>query len=471
VKLAGLEVLSTAEVEQVHAAATHILENAGIHVEDERVLRLLGDAGASVDLAHERCKIPERLVMAALETTPRRVPLFNRLGEQVATLGEGKPHPFVGHGMPFVLDLDSGVRPATKADVCDLIRLVDALPNLDVAAVPASPQDVPVSATFAHACDAVLNNSVKPLFVAIDRPQVATAIMDLARLATGVEDISAHPVMIAMVSLESPLRFPKQICDLLTTVASAGVPMVIHTAPLSGATAPLTLAGVMAMHNAEVLAGIVIAQLVRPGTPIIYGGGWGAMEMRACQRVVASPEAALLRIAGAQLTRFYNLPRHTVGIYADCPSPDEQTGWEKMLTGMATMGAGFDLMSNSGELCTGMLVSYEQVVLDNEMLGIIKRMLAGFAVTPETLALDMIERVGPGGNFLTEDHTVAQLRSGEFWEPTVAFSGSMSSWVDAGRPDVLRRARAQVKHILATHRPPPLTDDVRREMARVVATL
>lgn len=142
-----------------------------------------------------------------------------------------------------------------------------------------------------------------------------------------------------------------------------------------------------------------------------------------------------------------------------------------MLTALVTMQSGFDLMSNSGSLATGMMVSYEQVVLDNEMLGIVNRVLRGFDVTPEALAVDMIERVGPGGNFLTEPHTLAHLRGGEFWEPIVAFRGSMQGWVETGRPSVLDSARARAMEILDTHWPAPLPDDVREEMARVIARL
>jgi trimethylamine--corrinoid protein Co-methyltransferase len=470
-ELAGFKVLSDSKIEDVHKAALQILAKTGIWVEDEQILELLVNAGATVDAQQGRCWIPERVIADALQSAPRRIPLFNRVGEQVAMLGEGKTHPYAGHGMPFFLDLEKGPLPATKAEICNFVRLVDALPNLDLACVPSNPQDVPVVSTFAHAAEAVLNNSLKPLYVAPDRAPVAEAIMDLACLATGVEDLSAHAVMVFQVSLESPLRWPKGICNLFITIASAGVPMVIHTAPLSGASAPLTLAGVMAMHNAEVLAGVVISQLIRPGTPVIYGGGWGTCEMRQGNRIVASPEAALLRIAGGQLTRFYDLPRHSIGVHTDCPSPDEQVGWEKMLTALVTMQSGFDLMSNSGSLATGMMVSYEQVVLDNEMLGIVKRVLRGFDVTPEALAVDMIERVGPGGSFLTEPHTLAHLRGGEFWEPIVAFRGSMQGWVETGRPSVLDRARARAMEILDTHWPAPLPDDVREEMARVIARL
>jgi trimethylamine--corrinoid protein Co-methyltransferase len=470
-KLTRFEVLTDSEVEQIHRAALQILDRTGIQVDDERILQLLADAGAKIDSQRRRCKIPEGMIADALQTTPHRIPLFNRLGEQVATLGEGKTHPYAGHGTPFFLDLEKGPHPATKAEVCNLVRLVDALPNLDLACVPATPQDVPTVSLFAHAAEAVLNNSLKPLYVAPDRAPVAEAIMDLAHLATGVENLSAHPVMVFQVSLESPLRWPKGICDLFLTIASAGVPMVIHTAPLSGASAPLTLAGVMAMHNAEVLAGVVISQLIRPGTPVIYGGGWGTCEMRQGNRIVASPEAALLRIAGGQLTRFYDLPRHSIGIHTDCPSPDEQVGWEKMLTALATMQSGFDLMSMSGCLATGMMVSYEQVVLDNEMLGIVRRVLRGFDVTPDALALEMIERIGPGGSFLTEPHTLARLRGGEFWEPMVAFRGSLQGWVETGSPNVLDRARARAREILDAHWPAPLPDDVQEEMTRVIARL
>jgi trimethylamine---corrinoid protein Co-methyltransferase len=470
-RLANFSVLSSAEVESIHRATLQILGQTGVLIEDRRLLALLADAGAEVDFSHSLCRIPENLVMGALEGAPRRIPLYDRNGKQVALLGESETHPFAGHAMPFYLDAETGPRPATKADVESLTRLVDALPELHLACVPASPQDVPAASAFAHAAEAVLANSVKPLFVAPDRAPVAEAIITLARLATGVDDISSHPVLVFQLSVESPLRVPPSVCDLLYTVASAGVPVVIHAGPMSGASAPLTLAGFMATHNAEVLTGVVITQVIRRGTPVIYGGGWGAMDLRVGSRIVASPESALLRIAAGQLTQFYGLPRHTIGIHADGPAQDEQTGWEKMLTALATIMSGFDLMSNSGALGVGMLVNHEQIVIDHEILGIAKRMARGFTADTGTLALDAVARVGPGGSFLMDEHTLAHLRTGEFWEPRLSYRGSVSAWFDSGKTNVVASARAQTEQILRSHWPPPLPGHIRSEMARVVSRL
>jgi trimethylamine--corrinoid protein Co-methyltransferase len=247
-----------------------------------------------------------------------------------------------------------------------------------------------------------------------------------------------------------------------------GAPICFHTAPLIGVSGPITLAGLLALYNAEVLSGIIISQLIHPGAPVIYGGGWGTFDLRGANRVLGAPEAALQVIAGTQLARAYNIPCHAIGPDTDAHGPDEQTGWEKMLKAVCAIQAGVSLFVNAGMFDTGMTVSCEQLILDNEILELAFRFAEGIAVNADTLALDVIRHVGPGGDYLSEDHTLRYLRSGEHWDPTVSNRNSFPQWEEMGSPSVLERAHERAEAILNSHQPPEPDPAKRRELTRLI---
>ncbi|GAH28474.1 unnamed protein product, partial [marine sediment metagenome] len=199
---------------------------------------------------------------------------------------------------------------------------------------------------------------------------------------------------------------------------------------------PGNLAGVLTVHNAEVLSGIVISQLVRKGTPVVYGSAWTTFDMRQANVVIGAPETALMRIAGAQLARFYHIPSHTIGPDSDSHCLDEQNAWEKFLTLHSAFTSGVNLVVNAGMFATGLTVSFEQLVLDNEMAGIVYRLVEGIEISPQTIALGVIKRVGPKGNFLEEPHTLKYLRSSEHWEPKLSSRCVYEKWIEDGGKDV-----------------------------------
>ncbi|MHB9036187.1 MAG: trimethylamine methyltransferase family protein [Armatimonadota bacterium] len=469
--LSKLEVLSKSEVEAIHGVSIRVLSEKGILMDNHEILELLAENGADVDYDTKIARIPESLVDRALSSLVPRITLYNRDKVPVVTLGDGKTYCASGHEAIYVLDADSQQRrPATKKDIAEFAAVADTLPNVHIVAAQATPQDVAFEATLVHAIDAMIRNTSKPMMCAPMSASDAHAIIDMVRIVQGADDLSSTPMAIVQQSTLSPLSWPSEMSKTFVDVVKSGLPFLIHTAPNSGMTAPLTLAGVLAVYNTEVLSVLVVSQLLKKGAPIIYGGGMGSFDMRLANRLIASPESALLRIALRQMSKFYGVPNHCLCPDSDSHCHDEQAGWEKMLTALCTLSSGTDLVVNSGMFSTGMVVSLEQLMMDHEILSIAYRLLEGIKVDEDRLAAEVIMQVGPRGNYITEDHTLKYLRSGEYWEPLVSNRVIYDQWRESGSPNVAKRAREEARRRIDSHQPEPLDPNVDRELSRLVDT-
>jgi trimethylamine--corrinoid protein Co-methyltransferase len=232
-------------------------------------------------------------------------------------------------------------------------------------------------------------------------------------------------------------------------------PVIIALLVMAGSTGPITLAGVLAQQNAEILAGVTLAQLVSPGTPVIYGSTSTNILMKTGALSIGSPELALIVVATIQMARHYGLPSRSGGALTDAHYPDAQAGSESMLSLLTAVNSGVDFVVHAaGILSSYLAFSYEKFILDDEMCGMVRRFRRGITVTPETLAYEVIARVGPGGNFLMEPHTVERCRT-EFWQPAVYSRESLDMWMTNARPDVAQRARRRWQSLLAEHQDPP----------------
>ena len=201
---------------------------------------------------------------------------------------------------------------------------------------------------------------------------------------------------------------------------------------------------------------------------MIWGSAWTTFDMKKANVLICTPEAAVLRVAGNQLAAYYNIPSHTIGPDADAHAYDQQLGWEKMLSTLSALGSGVDLLVNAGMFATGMTVSFEQLVIDAEIVAICRRYLYGMPVNETTLAMDAIAEVGPAGNFMGSTHTLDQLRSGALWEENISNRHSYDVWREKGSPDIMHNAAARVQKILAGHRPQPIADKAAQQMRSIV---
>ena len=419
-QLTNFTILSEEEINQIHMASLDILENTGVVIHSDEVLQLLKEKGVIADHREKTAKFPRVIVERAIESVPSSFTLYDRNGKQAMVVGEGIPMCAAGHNAIYMIDPGSDIRrnPTTK-DVEDFATVSEGLMDIDIVGVPVMPQDVTAEASLLYAVKALFENTTKPLFYSTESREINASIIRMMKTIAGKSDISECPNAIGQLSPTSPLFWVGEAAEALTDSAREGVPVNILPEPMSGVSAPYSVAGLLTVHNAEILSGVVIAQLANPGAPLIYGSSWTTFDMKKMNAIIGSPETSLLRIAGCQMAKFYNIPSHTTAPNSDSNMHDEQNAWEKAISNMCALCARNDIVMNSGMFATGLTVSLAQLVLDDETNGIIRRMNKGIRVDADTIASDLIDSVGPCGSFLMENHTLDGLRTEEFRGPKI----------------------------------------------------
>jgi trimethylamine--corrinoid protein Co-methyltransferase len=448
-KFQDFKVLSDNEIIRIHEASINILENTGILIYSKKALDLLNSRGAIVDYDKKMAKIPGKMVEKCLKTIPKTIDLFDRNGNKFLTLGDGIPKCASGHNAIFIIDDHTNERRnSTVRDVEKFALISDKLEDIDIVGVPVMPQDVTAQASLLYAVKALYENTTKPLFFSTESSKINASILGMMKIIAGKNSISDCPTAISQLSSTSPLLWEPGAVEALIDVATEGVPVNLLPEPMSGVSAPYTVAGLLTMHNTEVLSGIVLSQLVRPGTPVIYGSSWTTFDMKFTSAIIGSPETSMLRVAGNQMARYYNMPSHTTAPNSDSNAHDEQNSWEKTISNMCAICGGNDLVMNSGMFATGLTISLEQLILDDEINGIIRRLHRGIEVNEDTIALDVIKSVGPKGSFLTEDHTLKYLLCNEFREVKVSNTKNYDNWLAMGAPLVENNAGILVQKYL-----------------------
>jgi len=460
--------LTESEVERIHDGALQILAQTGIVVRDDAVLTLLDEARCPVNRKDRHAHIPAQVVEDAVAKAPPVVTLYNRLGEQAMALGAGPLHARTSSGATGILDLDSGRRrEPTSQDLADAARLADALPHVHgVSTMAVQPADVSVPTVDVHTVRLALANTVKPLgYVCLNEHLLESVLTMVATVVGGEEALRQRPIITAIAESTSPLQLVSSQLAVLQAFASRGLPLTLHAHPIAGFTAPVTLAGELVMTHAEILALTTIAQLIQPGTPVVYGMSSSVPDMRSGANLSGAVEIGLLGAAVARLARRSGLPC-VMSSGSDAHWPGAQAMMERLMTLLLPALAGIDLI-NLSTLETKMTFSLEQLVIDETILSAIERYLRGITVDDETLALDLIHQIGPGGAFLATDHTRRRFQD-ELLIPDLIGREPREAWEAAGAPDMRTRAREKARRILAEHHPPPLTEGVAAQLDEIV---
>lgn len=456
-----LELLTADELDDIHSATLHVLMTVGTEFHDKRSLAVLEEEGAEVDHSSRRATFSEDLVMEAVRNAPRSVTLCGRTGERDVTLEGSRVFFAAGANALYILEPDGRkVRDATVEDCQKLAHLADALDNIHVYLSLASPQNVDPRGVDRLRCAVALQNTTKHFFHDAQGEAGARDQIELASIAAGgVEALVKRPLLSLAPCITSPFRWGAEALEVLRTMASEGLPQIISSEPLSGATSPVTLAGSLVQQNAELLSGLVLAQSVRKGCPVALCTFPSVMDMRTANIAAGSVELGLMTAAMAQLMRRYKLPYVGTGGVADSKTTDQQAAYEKAVTMMLPALAGSNLIHlSSGMLESILTVSYEQVVIDNEIAGMVLRALQGIEVSAETLATEVILRTGAGGHFLKDAHTLKHLRR-EHFIPRLTDRSTRTAWERNDAKDVLQRAHDEVDRILAEHEPAGLDRD------------
>lgn len=455
----SLNFLSEADIDAIHQATLRLLEEVGVELTNPGVRKILLDAGAKVE--GDQVKLPSSLVEKVLAGCPEQVQIRARSGEEIM-LGDGKARWHnVGGARDLYDPLSGQCRQAKIQDVKDSTRLLDALENVSTISPFFTPQDVPGPLMSLAMYRYSLPYTLKPLQgPGVQTPLEVQFAVQMASVIGPPEDF-----LTLSVSPVSPLIFPDEVVEAIVEIAKRGIPLAPLPCPTAGVTAPFSLAGSLTQQNAEVLASIVLAQIIRPGLPIVYCGRLAMMEPRTAASVWSGIELALASAATVQLGHYYKLPVNVYGFTTNAHELDIQSGFERGLNAVIPLLAGADELSGVGEMSAGVMGSYAQMVCDNELIASLERIKRGFAVNEDSLGLDMIrEVICAEGSFMTSPHTVKYLRSGEIEVTSLAERNSWNSWVQEGRQSMADRAQAEAEKILEEHQVPPLSKEQERTL-------
>ncbi len=463
-----LSFLSEADKRRIYEATLHVLAEIGMRVHHDEGRELLLAAGCTQD-ADARVHIPGELVARARQSAPPTIPMFDRAGEPAFTMGGYAAVFGTGSDLMHLYDLGTGERRRTSlADVGTCARLCDALDHIDFVMSSAYPHEVPAHRAYLEEFRAMVLGTTKPLVM------TAEGAADLERmwaaageLRGGAEGLRAKPYFVVYDQPSSPLDHPVDSVAKLLFCADAGIPMIYSPAPLAGGTAPITVAGHVAQGLAESLFGLVLHQLRRPGSPFVTGMGPAVLDMATAQSSYNAPEYLQSYACFVEMAKWLDLPNWGYGGTTDAQVVDAQAGMELAELTMLSLLLGSNLNHDVGYMDFGMTGSLEQIVIVDEFIAMNRRLLGGVEVSDETLALDVIAAMGPGGDALGHKHTVKHLRTAQ-WRPRILNRKGYERWAGDGAPDLREAARRRALDLLALHEPAPLDEQTERRLDEIV---
>jgi trimethylamine--corrinoid protein Co-methyltransferase len=465
--LPKLSMLSRDDCLRIHQASCHILRQTGVRVYSPDAIQLLAGAGVMVD--GDLVKIPPSLVEWALASAPGSFYLYARGGQAPAINLDGQEVYFGPGSDTFrYLDPRSGDRrDFSLADIADCARLVDALPELQFMMSVGVPRDVPGDRYYRYQFATMLRHTTKPIVVVCDTKEDMATIVAMASAAAGGEaNLAKYPNILLYSEPSTPLQHAREATEKLLYCAEKSIPITHSPAPMMGGTAPVTISGGVTLGNAEVLSSLVMHQLKKPGAPFLYGHGVHHMDMKDMISVYGAPEFQLARVMAAEMSRFYGLPTWGYAGHSDSKVVDGQAAADAQFSVLVALLARTNLNHDVGYLESGLTNSPEFMVLTNEIISMTRRFVQGVRVDDEALAVDVIDEVGPGGEFLSHDHTMAHWR--ELWDPQIFDRQRLESWQGQGSRDVNARLREVTVSLMDEHEVEPLADSVDAEIERIL---
>ena len=462
-----LTVLSPEEIQRIDAASMEVLAEVGIQVGYKTARDIFREAGAEVDEDTQAVRLPEKLVRWAIDQAPSEFSLYgNDPAFELKIGGEQETPVFAGLGTPIrIIDLNSReFRETTTQDVLDHIILINACEHIHNSQMDVWPSDIPMTTIHTEAIWAWAHNSRKAFGMGCYGYLPTWDMMRMMAIAVGgKKELQKHPRFLAICSVVSPLQMDQAQAEGLLICAEYGQPLAISPEAIAGATAPVTLAGLLVQENAAILAHIALAQIFRPGTPVLYGTVSTAANMRSGAVVLGSPETSLITAGSAQLAQHYGLPIRSVGGATESKREDVQAGVERMATLLAPVLAGVNLITCAGTLDSTLLESHALLMLDDEICGYALRIGRGIEVNTETLALDVIKQVGYSGSYLAEPHTSEHFRQHLFM-PSLFSREAFDAWQTSGEPLAIDYATERAQKILAEHQPRQVDPAIAKEL-------
>ena len=459
--------LSDEQVKVMHQGALHILKKNGVKVFTKTGREHFKKAGAQVDEQNCVVRIGRSMIEDAVASAPHRLVLCGRDPKHDAILEGSNVYLGTGGTAINVLDLETGERrPSTNQDTRLIAKLIDTLDNISVFTINVYPNDIKsVDEVDVNRFYSSLTNTTKHVMGGIYSLKGMQEVVEMASMiAGGIEKLRERPFISFITLIISPLKIDDHYGEMTCYAAKQNLPVVVPTEPLCGSTSPVTMAGNIVLHCAESLAGVVMTQLVNKGCPVMFGSVGSINNMRTLDHLSGAIERGMINSAVSQMAQFYQLPYYSTAGMTDSKVVDCQAGYESGMMNLLVAMSGANYIHDAAGLMEfDLTVSYEKLVIDDDIIGMCLRVLRGIEVNDETLGLDLIEEIGPGADFLAQEHTVAHMRS-EFFEPKITDREHREKWTEEGSQDSWQRAHKRVAEILAEHQPQGLSPEIDKKI-------
>lgn len=459
-------------VEQIIAEGLALIADPGIRVHNRTALTLLAEAGAKVDFQKEVASIPEEMALQSLETAPKIFMLYSLDGQPAVHYGGDAVHFDPGSAAVTILDSESGdQRPPVTLDFVRFVRLVEALPSIDAQSTAFVCRDVPPGIGDLYRLYLALNYMRKPIVTGAFGKETWWVMWEMLAAAAGGEaELAAKPTAVFDVCPTPPLTWSDLTCQNLMDCALKGIPAQLVSMPLAGVSSPVTLAAAVVQHTAESLSGVVISQLTKPGAPVVWGGAPAAVDLRTGATPMGDVNTWLIDCAYIQIGKSLGMPTHTYMGSSDSKVLDAQAGLESCGGTLLAALAGANMVSGAGMIDFLRCQSLEKLLIDAEMIGMTKRLLAGITFRDQPIAVDMMRKSAHQADFLSKPHTVRSFAKELYIPSDVVDRGSLEAWKQKGSQTTFQRSRQRIEKLLEHPTPSPLSEEVRHELRWIAAS-
>jgi trimethylamine--corrinoid protein Co-methyltransferase len=450
---------------KIHETVIRIIEEIGFQVNSETAMDLFSKAGARVDRQNRIVNIPRELVMSLIKSAPSEILLAGREEKYDIYLGSNRVYAGTGGTALYIYEPKTNIkRLAQLKDIKNIGKLVDKLENIHLYMLPTYPNELQVTDVDVNRFFSGLDNTSKHIMGGVYTEEGVTNVVHMAEIIAGSpENLRKRPLISMVACSISPFKLDGRYGDLVINIARHGIPLIVPAEPLCGATSPVTLAANVTIQTVDSLMGVMLSQIVNPGTPVIFGSVATSTDLKDLKYLAGSIEMGLINSAGAQMAQFYKLPFYGTGGMSDSKVLDAQCGYEAAMTTLLGALAGVNFIHDAAGLMEfAMTACYEKLVIDNEIIGMAMRAVEGIKVDDETLAFDLMKKIGPAGNFITAKHTRHYMRR-EHYQPALSDRRLREDWYSSGQKETWQRASDSVEDLLkAEHYSLPL--DVRNRI-------
>ncbi|MGM0414257.1 MAG: trimethylamine methyltransferase family protein [Bacillota bacterium] len=465
----GLDIFSKGDLEKIHEATLKVLEKAGVEILSEEARKIFEKAGVQVE--DKKVHLSQKDLDEYLSLAPEEFTLHARNEKNNVQIGGKNTVLAPGYGSPFVMEYpEMNRRPSKYEDYIKFTKLAQASDNIDVVGgVLAEPTDIDDRIRHGKMLEAAVKYSDKCLMGSAMGAKKAKESIEMAEIVfESKEFVRNHPVLVSLINTNSPLTIDERMSDALMVYSENKQAMVIASLSMTGTTAPTTLPASLVQQNAEILTGIVLTQLINPGTPVIYGSASSVVDLKTADLALGSPETAKMFNGTAQMARYYGVPCRGGGALTDSLFPDAQAGYESMLNIMSAVNNGFNfILHAAGLLENYMSMSYEKFIIDDEICGIVNNLAEGLKVDEDQLAAEEIIKIGPGGNFISTDHTFKHMKDMRL----PLLSKRERYFSDKEQPETAARASAKYEEILNNFNKPKLNAGILEKLQKYIDRL